>query len=436
MKSLRQSILLWMAVLLVGVSVVSTLATYFYVKSEATGAVDAQLKQVAYFIANSTVTRGGPEPSVEVSNPEDLYFIEVWDPQNNLLRSSDRLASFHPPSATGFTDQNIKGQIWRSYNLVSAQNLVRVSLPADVSDEQASNAAIQVALPSAFVIPLFWLLLRIIMDRLFAPLDRATLRLHNSKSLDDEPLTQEEYPREVAPFIGAINELVSRLQASVEQQKQFVSNAAHELRTPLTAIALQISNLHKFAKSPDIKQRIFALETGSQRANHLVNRLLKLAQIDSHQKLQNLEHGNLSEIILHCVDELAPLAQQRKVTLKFIQNQKDKILVPKSEAQSIVEVLIENAILYSGKKSEVEVNLTSEKGTFQIEVKDHGIGISENKLAQVFDRFFRAAPDYAQGSGLGLTIAKATAEKLGWKITLANRTHSSGIVATVSGIIS
>ncbi len=436
MKSLRRSILLWMAALLLAVGVVSAFGTYFYVKGEATGAVDAQLKQIAQFVSATNATRSTSDGSVDVSNPEDLFLIEVWDQQKNLLRSSDKVTSLTPPSVTGFTDQNIKGQRWRSYSFVGALNLVRVSLPADVSDEQASNAAFQVVLPAALVIPLSWLLLSFIIDRIFAPLDIATARLRSGQRADNMPVTESEFPREVAPFVGAINELVSRLQANVEQQKQFVANAAHELRTPLTAISLQIGNLSKFAKSVKFKQRIHALEAGSQRANHLVNKLLKLAQIDSDQMRPNAEKSDFSEIIAQSVSDLASLAQHRNIAVNINRNAAEQILVPRSEARSIVDVLIENAIVYSNDRSEVELTLTGDTNAFKLDVKDHGIGIAEDKLAQVFDRFYRAAPNHAEGSGLGLAIAQTTAERLGWKIALTNRTDRTGIIASVFNTIS
>lgn len=420
-----------MAALLLVVGIVSALGTYFYVKGEATGAVDAQLKQIAEFVSSTSATHSPSDIHVDVANPEDLFLIEVWDQQKNLLRSSDKIANLPPPSTSGFTHQDIKGQRWRSYSFVGALNLVRVSLPSDVSDEQASNAAFQVALPAALVIPLSWLLLSFIIDQIFAPLDKATARLRRGQSTDNIIMTENEYPSEVAPFIGAINLLVSRLQANVEQQKQFVSNAAHELRTPLTAISLQIGNLSKLANSAEFKKRIHALQSGSQRANQMINKLLRLAQIDSKQKQPNVEKGDLGEIIAQSVSDLAPIAHIRGITVKTDRNSPEKILVPKSEARSIADVLIENAIIYSHQGSEVEIKLTGDGSVFQFEIKDQGIGIAKEKLLSVFERFYRAAPDHAEGSGLGLAIALSAAEKLGWKIVLNNRTDRAGIIATV-----
>jgi two-component system, OmpR family, sensor kinase len=435
MTSLRRSIMLWMAALLLVVGVVSALGTYFYVQGEAASAVDAQLEQIAQFVSATNATRSTNDAHVDVANPEDLFLIEVWDPQRNLLRSSDKMADLPPPTETAFTDQNIKGQRWRSYSFVGSQNLVRVSLPADVSNEQAANAAFQVALPAALVIPLSWLLLSFIIDRIFAPLDAATARLRSDQFVEGGLMTEGEYPREVAPFIAAINELVSKLQANVEQQKQFVSNAAHELRTPLTAIALQIGNLSKFATSTEFKNRIQALKSGSQRANQLVNKLLKLAQIDSVHMRPNVEKAELSAILAQSVNDLALLAQSRGINLSVHKHKTEQFLVPISEARSIVDVLIENAITYSNNGSIVEIYLTGHASGFKLEIKDSGIGIAKDKLPYVFDRFYRAAPDHAEGSGLGLAIAQSTAEKLGWKIVLVNRTDSAGIVASVFNAI-
>ncbi len=436
MKSIRRSILVWMAILLLVVGVVSSLGTYFYVKGEATSAVDAQLKQIAHFVSATGVSLGTPDGSLEVSNSEDLFLIEIWDRQKNLLRSSGKTTGLPPPSTTGFGDPVISGQQWRSYDFKGTQNLVRVSLVADVSDEQASNAAFQVALPAALVIPMSWLLLSFIIDRIFAPLDEATALLRRSHPTKKWSMTESRFPIELAPFIGAINELVSTLQTNVERQQQFVSDAAHELRTPLTAISLQIGNLRTLAKSDELKQRISTLALGSHRANQLVNKLLKLAQLDKGSVEQTAEKSDLNEVITQSVSELALLAQQRGIVVEFKRNSSGTIPVSTAETRSIVDVLVENAINYSKAGSEVEIELSASSGKFQIEIRDQGIGISEDKLPQVFERFYRAAPEHAEGSGLGLAIARGGAERLGWTIKLVNRTDRSGITAIVIGTTS
>ena len=107
----------------------------------------------------------------------------------------------------------------------------------------------------------------------------------------------EDYPSEVAPFIAANNDLIGRLKKIVEQQNQFVSNAAHELRTPLTAIALQIDNLRKFTTSKGLMERVETLSAGSKRANQLVNRLLELARLDAIKATENSENIGLSAAI-------------------------------------------------------------------------------------------------------------------------------------------
>ena len=433
MKSLRRSILFWMAALLLVVGVLSSLGTYFYVKGEATGAVDAQLKQIAHFVSTTGISISSPDSTVDVSNPEDLFLIEVWDKQQNLLRGPAKPTGLKPPTHTGFDDPVIVGQQWRSYGLIGAQNLVRVSLAADVSDEQASNAAFQVALPAALVIPLSWLILSFIIDRIFAPLNDATARLRNGDSGEVRSLTEGPFPSEIVPFIGAINGLISNLHENVEKQKQFVSDAAHELRTPLTAISLQIGNLYAHAKSSDLKQRIRTLEQGSQRANDLVNKLLKLAQQDNGNPGQRAEKGDFCEIIAQSLNELRALSQPRGMEVKFNRESSAQIQVPKAEAHGIVEILIENAINYSHDNSEIEIDLQANDGKFRLEVRDRGIGIARGELSRVFERFYRAAPGQVEGSGLGLSIARATAEKLGWKLYLEHRRNGKGTIAIVMG---
>ncbi len=433
MKSLRRSVLVWTALLLLAVGVVSALGTYFYVKGEAAGAVDTQLKQIAYFVSTSNFLQGESVPKIDTPSPEDMFMIEVWDVNGKLLRSSSNASNLPSPESSGFADLKDVQQAWRSYSLVGALSSVRVSLPADLSDEQASNAALQVAVPAGVVIPLSWLLLSLIIHRIFAPLDLAAGRLRQQNSNLTAPIAEDEYPREVAPFIVAINDLVSRLQGNIEQQKQFVSNAAHELRTPLTAIALQIDNLRRFAKTGELKKRVGALEAGSKRANQLVNKLLLLAHLDGNAAPLQDERADIGSIIDSVVEGIAPLAAQRRVSLRFGKTAGRLIIVPKSQARSIIEALVENAVLYTNAGGKVEIELKEQGTSFQVQVKDSGIGIDADKMPHVFDRFYRAAPASAEGTGLGLAIAKATAEGLGWSLSVGNRLDARGVIATVTG---
>ena len=419
-----------MAFLLLVVGISSTLGTYFYVRGEATGAIDTQLRQIAHFIASSDVARSSADITIDAPNPEDLYLIEVWDKNGQLLRSSHRATNLAMPKLGGLADTKDNGQNWRSYVVSSPLTTVRVSLPADVSDEQASNAAFQVALPAALVIPLSWLLLSFIIDRIFAPLDRAARRISSARS---ETIAAEKYPKEVAPFIGSINKLVSRLHGQVDQQRQFLSSAAHELRTPLTAISLQINNLRKFAKTKPLMARIDSLEAGSKRANQLVNRLLELARLDSGASRAPLQSENINTIVKQSIIQLTPLAQDRKIAFNFHSLESVNVHVPYSEASSIIETLLENAILYSNTKGVVDLTLDVKGSAFQLSIKDIGIGIDPKKLTHIFDRFYRAAPTKADGTGLGLALAKAYADALGWHISIANRDDGQGVIAILKG---
>ena len=238
-------------------------------------------------------------------------------------------------------------------------------------------------------------------------------------------------PVEIRPLINAVNGALARQQSALEQQSDFLANAAHELRTPLAAIGLQIGNLKRVAKEPLVVERIKELESGAKRAAALTDQLLRLARQEASESWTKDQIVSLDETLSAVITGLEPLANERKVGVSLLPMEH---LVTNGNAADIhlaLETLIDNAIRYSPPNSQVEVGAQQQNNEITVTVTDNGPGISADDLPHIFERFYRAAGQEEPGSGLGLAIAKMIADRNGLGIGLENRRNTQGLQANL-----
>jgi signal transduction histidine kinase len=221
---------------------------------------------------------------------------------------------------------------------------------------------------------------------------------------------------ELGRLSQAFNEMVARLRASRQMQTDFVANVSHELRTPLTSVKGMVETLRDGAVD-DLRVRDRFLDTidgETERLIRLVNDLLLLSRVDSDALALRREAADLASLARATVEQLAPQAAARKVTMR-VEMAGDLPSVP-VDADRITQVLLnvlDNAIKFSPLGGEVAVSLSAQGGLVRLEVRDQGPGIPADDLPRVGERFYRADRARARtagGSGLGLAIARALVE--------------------------
>lgn len=431
MISLRRTALIWMTALLAVVGVVSVGVSYWLARDEANGFLDSQLRQIALNAGEGLPeTAGPPVPH----DPEDDFVVQIWNGLGEKINSSHPSLNIPHQSVVGFSDLRAAADDWRVYTSSDGRRTVQVAQRDSVRREIAENAAIEAVTPILVVIPLAWLVIGWALGRFLDQLMRVASAIAQRSIDSKEPIPIEGVPREVGPLVEGMNMLIQRLHHALDQQRRFVSDAAHELRTPLTAIRLQIENLRRVVVHDEAAEtRLNELERGAQRASSLVHQLLRVARYDSSQEGAQPESVELVELLKSCLADHVPIADAKGVDLGFTAT--DKIFVPgnASDLQVLFANLIDNAVRYTPKGGAVDVSVRQHAQEAVVEIADTGCGMPEHLLARAFDRFFRAAPPGVEGSGLGLSIVKAIAERHDLRVALARREERKGLVATVSG---
>ena len=226
------------------------------------------------------------------------------------------------------------------------------------------------------------------------------------------------------------NALTERLQNTEARRRQFVSDASHELRTPLAAIRLLSDSILQNELDQDtIKEFVQDISSESDRLTRMTSKLLNLTALDSKQFSQqeeSLEPVNLGDCCRKAVRLLTPFATQTQVTLEQSSADNCCVLAREDEIFQVVLNLAENGVKYSGQGGSVRVIAFSRGEQAVLIVEDSGIGIPEEELDRIFERFYRvdkARSREAGGTGLGLAIVRETVEKYGGTVAASNRTQ-------------
>ena len=194
-------------------------------------------------------------------------------------------------------------------------------------------------------------------------------------------------------------------------RKEFVANVSHELKTPLTSISGFIETLQQgAADDPEIRTRfidIIAIETS--RLKRLIEDLLVLSDIENRKESADVQEFSAKEEIEKTVQTLQPIAEDKNVELITGFDEDVVILGSPDRFRQMMVNLIENAVKYSEEGGRVWIEARKLDTKVQVTVKDEGIGIAEEHLDRLFERFYRVDKSRsakAGGTGLGLSIVK------------------------------
>ena len=228
-----------------------------------------------------------------------------------------------------------------------------------------------------------------------------------------------------------INALADRLEQTETMRQRFVSDASHELKTPLAAITLLSDSIVQTdgMPMPTVREFVYDIGREAERLRRVTQRLLELTRLHNPVEVRR-ERVDLQRLTEEALKMLRPLAQERSVRLESRLDGSCVVMADADELHQVVFNLVENAIKYNVPEGQVLVLLFPMEGEACLMVDDTGIGIPEEKLPHIFDRFYRVDDSRTGGeegsSGLGLSIVKETVEKHGGRVS-AERKESGGM---------
>ncbi len=343
-------------------------------------------------------------------------------PQGQALSwlGGDLSPGFHTVS----TDQEERIRIYVR-DTPSGQRAV-VAQSTEPRDEIAIQSALHAVIPLLLVCPILaWIFMRIVRRDL-APISRL------ARTLDEQPADRPEgipvagLPREITPFVQAINRLLLRVSDLLAQQRRFIADAAHELRSPLTALAVQAENLRQVNSLQGVKERVIPLQAGIERARVLTEQLLTLAR--TRAAIDEAKDVNVSAMARELIADYFSFAESKQIDLGLEELEPVSVHASPELLRSILRNGLENALKHSPAGSVVTLRIVSKSDCAIVEVVDNGPGIPVIERKRVFDSFYRTAGAAGDGSGLGLSIAQEAALRLGGSLSLHERPDGPGLV--------
>lgn len=365
-----------------------------------------------------------------------LYRISKED--GSLLRTNDALLPVLPDteenqSAIEFRegffidgDLNLR-YVAQTISLSSGENY-RIQVAVDLYQDNA-HLVIEGLLPIflLFSLPLLLLCSLIafgVSSRILQPLRRIIQQAQEitSEKLDSR-LDESGAKDELQELATTFNQLFGRLEEDFERQRRFTSDAAHELKTPLAVISGHVDLLCRWGKdNPEVlEESLGTLQKESRSMNQLIEKLLELTRAENNQGDNYSKEGILLQKFLqNLVKDFQLLHPEAHFQVDCPAEK--EIFCNQESLQQILRIFIRNSLTYCDSPAYVAVGWSEEKQALW--VQDRGWGIESHHLPHLFDRFYRvdeARNRSSGGVGLGLSIAKALAEKLNLGLEVESR---------------
>lgn len=218
---------------------------------------------------------------------------------------------------------------------------------------------------------------------------------------------------ETAQICENFHAMLGRMKVMDESRQEFVSNVSHELKTPMTSIKVLADSLNSMPDAPvELYQEFMEDITNEiERETKIINDLLSLVKMDKSAADLNIETVNINELLEQILKRLQPIADKQKVELVLESFRPVTAEVDEVKLSLAFTNLIENAIKYNRNDGEgwVHVSLNADHQYFYLKVEDSGIGIPEESLEHIYERFYRVDKSHSReigGTGLGLAITR------------------------------
>ena len=228
----------------------------------------------------------------------------------------------------------------------------------------------------------------------------------------DDALQVNDYT-ETALICKRFNEVIGRMKITDESRQEFVSNGSHELKTPLTSRKVLADSITSMPDAPkDLYQEFMEDITSEiERETKIINDLLSLVKMDKSAADLNVTSVNINELLEQILKRLQPIADKQQVELVLESFRPVTAEVDEVKLTLAITNLVENAIKYNRADGEgwVHVSLNADHQYMYLKVEDSGIGIPEESLDQIYERFYRVDKSHSReigGTGLGLAITR------------------------------
>jgi signal transduction histidine kinase len=379
--------------------------TYGYLEDTSSEIINAQLEQLSSIYDGRVIIINGKFQIVKDTYNLDLGKTIISEEVVKSYRgeeiskydSKNRYIELALPLINGKTNENV------------GVMLVSVSTDSIVANyEVLKQNALLIQIGLAVIVALIGFFLAIRLARPFLRVEHSIDEIRTGDGT--EILTFSGYS-EIEAIAHAFNEMLKRMQAINDSRQEFVSNVSHELKTPLTSMKVLADSLLGQGDVPVELYKEFMGDIAEEieRENKIINDLLSLVKMDKSAGNMNIASININELLELILKRLRPIAGGKNVELVLESFRPVTAEIDEVKLTLALSNLIENGIKYNHEEGWVHVSLNADHKYFYVRVEDSGIGIPEEDIEHIYERFFRVDKSHSReigGTGLGLAITR------------------------------
>lgn len=349
---------------------------------------------------------------------KDTYGIS----QNKIIISNEVIRALRGETVSNYSEEDgyieislpivetLVGDDGELYSEVRGVMLTSVSTDTIISTHDGLKRISQIYVDLMIILLLAGaVVLSMLLTRPFRLLTEAISDVKEGYKAD--PVMVRDY-LETERISEAFNTVADRMMLLDDSRKEFVSNVSHELKTPMTSMKVLADSLLVQEDAPAELYREFMGDITREidRENQIISDLLSLVKMDKTETNLSISQVEVNQLIELVLKRLRPIARKKDVELTFVSERSVVAFIDEVKYSQVVTNLVENAIKYNDDHGWVRVTLDADHQFFTMIVEDSGIGIPEESIGHIFERFYRVDKSHSReigGTGLGLAITRS-----------------------------
>ncbi len=442
--TIRLRLTLWYVLLLAVILAAFAAGVYLFLRHSLYQDLDNSIQNSASALLN-VIQYEGDNPVLprqgSLGDPnQDEHFVRIFNPSGEIVFDNSLALGRVPVDRNALTNAASGKSGTRSTSIVGDDDVVRVQtlpifrdgqvvgvLEMGQTEDNVSEALANLLIIMAIAYPLTLVVASFggvfLAGRALSPIDNITRAARRISAEElDQRLNLELPDDEVGRLARTFDEMITRLDDAFRRQRRFTADASHELRTPLTIIKGQIEVALQNEREPDAYRQV--LQTVNEEVDRLIRlagSLLTLTRADAGQIPLIFEDVDIAQVVAGVSDQVRYTANEKGVELRYDTGPTVTIKADEDLLLQLMLNLLDNAVKYTPPGGRVNVGWRMNGTGVELQVQDDGVGVSDEHIPYLFDRFYRVdkARSRAEGGvGLGLAISHWIAEAHGGSISV------------------
>jgi two-component system sensor histidine kinase QseC len=363
---------------------------------------------------------------------ESKIAFQIWHIAGPLLaHSATAPAQRLGPLVAGFHEHRADGITWQVFALQSGQVWILVAEKEEIRTEMTEDLAKSIFNPLMIGALILLVVAQLVAWFSLRPLGTLARALAERDARTLSPVSLENPPKELAPVVDEINQLLARVRESVEREQGFIDAAAHELRTPIAAIQLHLQNALNCTDATSRQSSMEQALSGVRRAAQMAEQLLVFSRVTAQSNPEPMTPLNLRSLCIEAISLHEPLLSQKGQSIGLDAHSDVWVMGQYRPLLRTLQNLIDNASKYGSPTTDITIKLEQTGHSAHLEVANTGTLINPADKLRLFEPYFRVLGSGQEGSGLGLAIVREIIRQHCGSINVSDLADGQGTVFAI-----